>query len=77
MRTNIDIDDKLISDVSKATDFKTKKEVVDLELKTLVRLKKQEDIRNFRGKLSWTGDLDDTRLAFTGKVTDHQISSKP
>lgn len=61
MRTNIDIDDKLMSDVLKATGLKTKKDAVELGLKTLIKLKKQENIRNFRGKLQWTGDLDDMR----------------
>ncbi len=61
MRTNIEIDDRLMNDALKATGLKTKKDVVELGLKTLVRLKKQESIRNFRGKLDWTDDLDDMR----------------
>lgn len=63
MRTNIEIDDKLMKDVLKATGVKTKKEAVELGLKTLIRLKKQENIKNFRGKLNWTGDLDEMRSA--------------
>ncbi len=61
MRTNIEIDDQLMSDVLKATGLKTKKDVVELGLKTLIRLNKQESIRKLRGKLQWTGDLDDMR----------------
>ncbi len=61
MRTNIEIDDKLMGDVLKATGLKTKKDAVELGLKTLIRLKKQENIRAMRGKLTWTGDLDDMR----------------
>ncbi|MCG8006150.1 MAG: type II toxin-antitoxin system VapB family antitoxin [Candidatus Thiodiazotropha lotti] len=61
MRTNIDIDDKLMDDVLKATGLRTKKDAVELGLKTLIRLKKQENIRNFRDKLKWVGDLDDMR----------------
>ncbi|GMR17935.1 MAG: type II toxin-antitoxin system VapB family antitoxin [Gammaproteobacteria bacterium] len=61
MRTNIEINDKLMKDVLKATGAKTKKEAVELGLKTLIRLKKQENIKNFRGELKWTGDLDDMR----------------
>jgi hypothetical protein len=30
-------------------------------LKALLRLKKQESIRAYRGKLDWQGDLDDMR----------------
>lgn len=63
MRTNIDIDDKLMSDALKATGARTKKEAVELGLKTLIKLKKQEGIKAFKGKLSWTGDLDDMRKA--------------
>lgn len=63
MRTNIDIDDKLMGEALKATGLKTKKDAVELGLKTLIRLKKQENIRALRGKLTWTGDLDDMRNA--------------
>lgn len=58
MRTNIEIDDKLMHDALKVTGLKTKKEAVELGLKALIRLKKQEGIQNFRGKLRWSGDLD-------------------
>ena len=61
MRTNIEIDDKLMNDVLKATGLKTKKDAVELGLKTLIRLNKQGNIKKFRGKLQWTGDLDDMR----------------
>lgn len=61
MRTNIEIDDKLMNDVLKATGLKTKKDVVELGLKTLIRLNKQENIKKLRGKLQSTGDLDDMR----------------
>jgi Arc/MetJ family transcription regulator len=63
MRTNIEINDKLMKDALKATGVKTKKEAVELGLKTLIRLKKQENIKNFRGELEWTGDLDEMRSA--------------
>lgn len=63
MRTNIEIDDKLMADVLKATGLKTKKEAVELGLKTLIRLKKQEGIKRFRGELEWSGDLEDMRNA--------------
>ena len=63
MRTNIDIDNKLMSEAIKVSGLKTKKETVELGLKTLVRLKKQENIRRFRGQLEWTGNLDDMRTS--------------
>lgn len=61
MRTNIVIDDKLMEEAIKLTGAKTKKEAVELGLKMLVRIKNQEKIRAYRGKLKWEGDLDDMR----------------
>ena len=61
MRTNIDIDDTLMNEALKVTGLKTKRETVELGLKTLVRLRNQETIRKFRGKLKWEGDLGEMR----------------
>ncbi|MEN8180059.1 MAG: type II toxin-antitoxin system VapB family antitoxin [Pseudomonadota bacterium] len=61
MRTNIVIDDDLMANALKITGVRTKREAVELGLKTLIRLKKQEQIRQFRGKLFWQGDLDEMR----------------
>ena len=63
MRTNIEIDDKLMNDALEASGLKTKKAVVEQALRTLIKLKKQEEIKRFRGKLEWSGDLDDMRRA--------------
>lgn len=63
MRTNIEIDDKLMNDALKATGARTKREAVELGLKTLIKLNKQQGIKAFKGKLKWTGDLDDMRKA--------------
>lgn len=62
MRTNIVIDDALMDDALKATGLATKREAVELGLRTLVRLSRQSGIRRFRGRLSWEGDLDAMRL---------------
>ena len=61
MRTNIVIDDQLMDDTLLATGLKTKREAVELGLRTLLRLRQQEEIRKFRGKLQWQGDLDEMR----------------
>lgn len=58
MRTNILIDDDLMSAAMLATGVKSKKEAVELGLKALVRLNRQQSIRQFKGKLKWDGDLD-------------------
>ncbi len=57
MRTNIVIDDELMKQVLEQTGLKTKREAVELGLRSLLRLKQQEKIRQFRGKLRWEGDL--------------------
>lgn len=64
MRTNIVIDDNLMRDVLRATGLKTKREAVEQGLLTLLRVSRQSQIRRFRGKLHWKGDLDAMR-------TDH------
>ena len=61
MRTNIEIDDKLMKDTLRATGLKTKREAVELGLRTLLRLRQQEGLRRLRGKLNWQGDLDAMR----------------
>jgi Arc/MetJ family transcription regulator len=61
MRTNIVIDDALMAEALTATGLKTKREAVELGLRTLLRLRRQEEIRRFRGKLSWEGDLEAMR----------------
>jgi Arc/MetJ family transcription regulator len=61
MRTNIVIDDKLMSETLKATGIKTKREAVELGLRTLLRLRQQTELRKLRGKYEWEGDLDAMR----------------
>lgn len=61
MRTNIVIDDKLMREALRATGLKTKRETVEQGLRTLLRLKRQAEIRQLRGKLTWKGDLNAMR----------------
>jgi Arc/MetJ family transcription regulator len=61
MRTNIVIDDKLMRDTLRTTGLKTKREAVEMGLRTLLRLRNQAEIRQFRGKLDWQGDLNAMR----------------
>jgi len=61
MRTNIDIDDALMQAALKASGAKTKKEAVEIGLRTLLRLHEQAEVRRFRGKLDWRGDLEAMR----------------
>jgi len=62
MRTNIVIDDNLMSEAMMLSKLKTKKAVVEKSLRLLIQLKKQERIKKSRGKFKWDGDLDSMRL---------------
>lgn len=61
MRTNVVIDDDLMDEALKVSHLKTKKAAVEEGLKLLVQRKKQENIKNLRGKLHWEGDLEEMR----------------
>ena len=62
MRTNVVIDDDLMASALKASGLKTKKDAIEEGLKLLVQCKNQVELRNFRGKLTWIGDLDKMRI---------------
>ena len=61
MRENIVIDEKLMKEALRTTGLKTKREVVELGLRTLLRLEQQGRVRKHRGRLAWEGDLDAMR----------------
>ena len=61
MRTYIEIDDELVKEALRLTGLRTKREAVELALRTLVRLKRQAEIKRFRAELPWDGDLDAMR----------------
>jgi Arc/MetJ family transcription regulator len=61
-RTNIVIDDALMRQAMQASGARSKREAVELGLRTLVRLQEQAEIRSFRGRLRWEGDLEAQRL---------------
>jgi Arc/MetJ family transcription regulator len=61
MRTNIVIDDNLMAEAQRLTGVSTKKQVVDEALRLLIRIYRQQEIRQLRGKLTWTGNLEELR----------------
>ena len=61
MRTNVVIDDELMESAVKSSGLKTKKAVIEEGLKLLVQRSRQTKVRAFRGKLKWSGDLDELR----------------
>ena len=56
MRTNIDIDEKLMTTAMSAGPYKTKKDAVEAGLKLLARQVAYREILKWRGKLKWEGD---------------------
>ena len=61
MRTNGVIDDKLMADALKASGARSKREAVELGLKTLLQVGRQAEVRRLKGKVNWTGDLEAMR----------------
>lgn len=61
MRTNVDIDEKIIREVQELTGARTKREAVDLALRELVARHRRADILKIRGKVHWDGDLEASR----------------
>jgi Arc/MetJ family transcription regulator len=65
MRTNIEIDDDLMTKVLAITGLRTKRDAVDQGLRTLLLLKQQEQIRAFRGQFSSSGLHQSTNVCLT------------
>jgi Arc/MetJ family transcription regulator len=61
LRTNIELDEKLVAEAMKLTHFKTKKEIVNYALHELVRKIKRKKILELEGTVEWTGDLSEMR----------------
>ncbi len=61
VRTNVVIDDELMEAAMKASGAKTKKGAIVEGLKLLVGLRDQRRILDLRGKIRWTGNLDESR----------------
>ncbi len=62
MRTNIEIDDRLMREAMRASGERTKRAVVEQALRLLVQTRAQAGIRRLRGKIHWQGDLNTSRL---------------
>lgn len=69
MRTNIDIDDKLMAEAMRATGQTTKKATVEEALREVVRLNRQRQaLKDLQG-IGWEGDLDEMRR---GRFADEE-----
>jgi Arc/MetJ family transcription regulator len=63
MRTNIDIDDRLMRQAMRYSGKRTKKAAVEAALRLLVETYAQQSISRLKGKVQWQGDLNRSRLA--------------
>ena len=61
MRTNIEIDDRLMAEAMAASGLRTKRETVETALRLLAQRKRQASIVELFGKVAWEGDLDADR----------------
>jgi Arc/MetJ family transcription regulator len=62
MRTNIEIDDRLMAEATAASGLPTKRETVEAGLGLLARRKRQASARDLFGQVQWQGDIDAERL---------------
>jgi len=62
MRTNVVVDDELMASALQVSGLKTKKDAIEEGLRLLVQVKRQKEIKRFRGKLKWSANLDEMRL---------------
>jgi len=60
-RTNIDLDEKLVTEAMRLTRKKTKKDVVNFAVGELVRKLKRKKLLDLEGKVDWKGNLDEMR----------------
>ena len=63
MRTNIEIDDKLMRQAMRTSGARTKRAAVEEGLRLLIQTRSQRSIRRLRGTVRWDGDLEESRLS--------------
>ena len=61
MRTNIEIDDHLMSEALRHSGETTKRAAVETALRLLIQTRSQAGMRKLRGKIQWEGDLTTSR----------------
>jgi Arc/MetJ family transcription regulator len=61
MQTHVDVDRDLLQAAKSATGLETERAVVEAGLRLLVQLNAQERFRELRGKVTWEGNLEESR----------------
>ena len=65
MRTNIEIDDELLTQAFSVSRSRTKKELIHEALKEFIRLKKRKDLTELAGFIQFHKDYDHKKLRET------------
>jgi len=61
VRTNVVIDDELMSRALRSSGCRTKKAAIEEGLRLLVQMNSQKRLRELKGKIAWEGDLEEMR----------------
>jgi Arc/MetJ family transcription regulator len=62
MKTTLDIDEELLTRAQGVCGTRSRKATIEEALRTLIRLREQEEILGLAGKVRWVGNLDESRL---------------
>jgi len=61
MRTNVVIEDRLMSRAMRTSGCRTKRSAIESGLRLLVQVSSQKKLRDLKGKIAWEGDLEEMR----------------
>jgi len=61
LRTNVELDERLVEEAMKLTRKRTKKALVNYALEELVRQLKRKKLLEIEGKVTWAGNLHEMR----------------
>ena len=61
MRTNVVIEDQLMSRAMRTSGCRTKRSAIESGLRLLVQVGSQKKLRELKGKINWEGDLEEMR----------------
>lgn len=76
-RTNIVLDTRLVDTGLRLTGIKTRRELVDLALRELVRHEQQKRLLALKGRIDWEGDLDAMRTDLPADDRDPDDNQRP
>jgi Arc/MetJ family transcription regulator len=74
MRTNIVLEDNLITQAMRLTGLRTRRATVEAGLQLLIRTYSQAGVRPLRGRVAWEGDLEENRA---DRVLEEQANYTP